>query len=41
MANGTDIAKAYVQIIPSAEGIKGKLEEIMGDEADAWRYETE
>ena len=34
MANGTDIAKAYVQIIPSAEGIKGKLEEIMGDEAD-------
>ena len=35
MANGTDIAKAYVQIIPSAEGIKGKLEEIMGDEADS------
>ena len=34
MANGTDIAKAYVQIIPSAEGIKGKLEEIMGGEAD-------
>lgn len=34
MANGTDIAKAYVQIIPSAEGIKGKLTEIMGGEAD-------
>ena len=34
MANGPDIAKVYVQIIPSAEGIKGKLEEIMGDEAD-------
>ena len=34
MANGTDIAKAYVQIIPSAEGIKGKLTEVMGGEAD-------
>lgn len=35
MPNGTDIAKAYVQIIPSAEGIKGKLTEVMGGEADA------
>jgi len=35
MASGTDIATAYVQIIPSAEGIKGKLEEIMGGEADS------
>lgn len=35
MPNGTDIAKAYVQIIPSAEGIKGKLAEVMGDEADS------
>ena len=35
MPSGTDIAKAYVQIIPSAEGIKGKLTEAMGGEADA------
>lgn len=35
MPNGTDIAKAYVQIIPSAEGIKGKLTEVMGGEADS------
>lgn len=35
MANGTDIAKAYVQIIPSTEGISGKLSEIMGGEADS------
>lgn len=33
MANGTDIAKAYVQIIPSADGIKGKLQSIMDGEA--------
>ena len=33
MPSGTDIAKAYVQIIPSAEGIKGKLEDILGGEA--------
>ncbi len=30
---GTSIAKAYVQIIPSAEGIKGKLSSILGSEA--------
>ena len=35
MASGMDIAKAYVQIIPSAEGIKGKLTEALGGEADA------
>lgn len=35
MANGTDIAKAYVQIIPSAEGIKGSLESLLGGEAEA------
>lgn len=34
MANGTDIAKAYVQIIPSAEGIKGKLTTMMDGEAE-------
>ena len=30
-----ELAKAYVQIIPSAEGIKGKLKEAMGGEAEA------
>lgn len=35
MANGADIAKAYVQIIPSADGIKGNLEKLMGGEADS------
>ena len=35
MANGADIAKAYVQIIPSADGIKGNLEKVMGGEADS------
>lgn len=34
MANGVDIAKAYVQIIPSADGISGKLSDIMDGEAD-------
>lgn len=34
MPSGTDIAKAYVQIIPSAEGIKGKLTDMLGGEAD-------
>ena len=29
------IAQAYVQVIPSAQGIKGKLTEAMGGEADA------
>lgn len=33
MANGVDIAKAYVQIIPSADGISGKLSDIMDGEA--------
>ena len=34
MANGADIATAYVQIIPSADGIKGNLENLMGGEAE-------
>lgn len=29
----TEIAKAYVQLIPSAEGIQGKIENLMGGEA--------
>lgn len=31
----TELAKAYVQIIPSADGIKGKLTEVLGGEADS------
>ena len=30
----TDIAKAYVQIIPSAEGISGNIEKVLSGEAD-------
>ena len=32
---GTNLAKAYVQIIPSADGIKGNLESLLGGEVDA------
>ncbi len=32
-SRGTELAKAYVQIIPSAEGIKQKLTNILGSEA--------
>ena len=32
MANGTELASAYVQILPSMEGIKGQLGNLMGDE---------
>lgn len=31
----SDIGKAYVQIIPTAEGIRGKLEQAIGGEADS------
>lgn len=31
----TELAKAYVQIIPSAEGIKGKITEALGGEASS------
>ena len=31
----TQLASAYVQIIPSAKGISGKLSEALGDEADS------
>ena len=34
MPNGTELAKAYVQIVPSAEGIKGSISRVMGEEAD-------
>lgn len=32
MASGTELAKAYVQILPSAQGMKKALEDIMGKE---------
>lgn len=35
MADGTKLADAYVQIIPSAKGIKGKITEQLGGEADS------
>lgn len=35
MAAGIELAKAYVQIIPSAQGIKGMLEKELGGELDA------
>lgn len=31
----TELAKAYVQILPSADGIKGKLSNVLGGEASA------
>ena len=31
---GTELAKAYVQIVPSAQGIQGMIEQAMGNEAD-------
>lgn len=34
MADGTSIAKAYVQIVPSAQGIKGSLENVLSGEVD-------
>lgn len=35
MANGIKLAKAYVQIVPSAEGIQGSISRIMGGEASS------
>ena len=32
---GTELAKAYVQIVPSAKGIKGKISEELGGEANS------
>lgn len=34
MADNIEMAKAYVQIVPSAQGIKGALEEMFGKETD-------
>ena len=35
MADGINLGKAYVQIIPSAEGIQGKLSDVINDEAES------
>lgn len=35
MANGIELAKAYVQIVPSAEGIQGSISRVMGGEASS------
>jgi len=31
----TELAKAYVQIVPSAEGISGSISKLLGGEADS------
>ena len=33
MGNGIELAKAYVQIVPSADGIQGKITEALGGES--------
>lgn len=33
MPNGIELAKAYVQIVPSAEGIQGRITEVLGGES--------
>lgn len=35
MARGTDIGKAYVQIVPSAEGISGSISNVLNGEASS------
>ncbi|MEE0188608.1 MAG: hypothetical protein UEM14_07025 [Faecalibacterium prausnitzii] len=35
MANGIELAKAYVQIVPSADGIQGSISRIIGGEASS------
>lgn len=35
MPDGIELAKAYVQIVPSAEGIQGKITEALGGEPAA------
>lgn len=35
MENGIELAKAYVQIVPSADGIQGSISRIMGGEASS------
>lgn len=35
MVNGIELAKAYVQIVPSAEGIQGSISHVMGGEASS------
>ena len=40
MADGIELGKAYVQIIPSAEGIKAALTDIFGEETDGLGRQT-
>ena len=35
MAEGTELAKYYVQIVPSAKGISGGIKEALGGDAEA------
>ena len=40
MADHIEMAKAYVQIVPSAQGIKGTLEDVFGKETDGLGTKT-
>ena len=40
MADHIEMAKAYVQIVPSAQGIKGALEDVFGKETDGLGTKT-
>ena len=40
MADHIEMAKAYVQIVPSAQGIKGALEDVFGKETDGLGAKT-
>ena len=40
MADHIEMAKAYVQIVPSAQGIKGALENVFGKETDGLGTKT-
>lgn len=40
MADRIEMAKAYVQIVPSAQGIKGALEDVFGKETDGLGTKT-
>lgn len=35
MSNGTELAKAYVQIVPSAKGIKGSISNVLNGESES------
>ena len=40
MADGIELGKAYVQIVPSAQGIKSALTEMFDEETDGLGEQT-